>query len=157
MPIRAGPLCWAAFPRAHTMPPALRLPGRASYMSWLLLVLGIAGFTALWVTLGSFNARLNSWMAVLAALDIVLMLRLGRWPAGPGRRVTAVVATTVIVVAANWGIIAANLGHMLGLMPVESAFKLGVQHAWVLARLANGPLDLVWIAVALVVAAVGSR
>ena len=144
------------------MPPASRSPRAsarpgASGLSWLLLALGVAGFTALWVTLGAFNGRVNGWMAVLGALDVVVLLRLGRWRPGPVRIALALAATAAIVALSNWGIIAAQLGRMLGLLPWESALRLGSHHAWTLAQLANGPVELAWFTVAAVVAVWGAR
>ena len=127
------------------------------WISWLLLVLGTCGFAAAWITLGFFNASQNSWMAVIGALDIAWMLRLGRWPRAPSRVAVALVATVAIVVLANWGIIAAQLGVMLGLTPWASALKLGFHHAWTLAQLANDAGDLAWLLLALLVAAVAAR
>lgn len=126
-------------------------------MSWLLLVLGTLGFAAAWITLGFFNNAQNSWMAVVGALDVAWMLRLGGWPRGRGRVAAALVATFAIVVIANWGIIATQLGRMLGLTPWESAVRLGFNHAWTLMQLANGAWDIAWLALALLVAALASR
>ena len=126
-------------------------------LSWVLLVVGTCGFAAVWITLSMFNNAQNSWMAVLGALDVAWMLRLGYWPRGPGRVVAALVATAVMVALANWGIIASHLGSMLGLTPWESAIRLGSDHAWTLARLANGGGDLAWLLLAALVAVVGSR
>ena len=141
-------------------------PGRAArrtswasipWMSWLLLVVGTCGFAAAWITLGFFNAAQNSWMAVIGALDVAWMLHLGGWRRGPARVAVALIATAAIVVLANWGIIAAQLGIMLGLTPWASALKLGFDHAWTLAQLANGPWDVAWLLLALLVAAVTAR
>lgn len=131
--------------------------GTIPWISWPLLVLGTCGFAAAWVTLGFFNGSQNSWMAVIAALDVAWMLRLGRWPRGPARIAVALLATVAIVVLANWGIIAAQLGAMLGLTPWASALKLGFHHAWTLAQLANGAGDMAWLLLALLVAAVTAR
>lgn len=126
-------------------------------LSWLLLVLGTCGFAAAWITLSFFNDVQNSWMAVVGALDIAWMLRLGYWPRGPGRIAAAVIAVLAMVALANWGIIASQLGSMLGLTPWESAIRLGTDHAWTLAKLANGGADLAWLLAALVVAVLSSR
>ena len=126
-------------------------------LSWVLLVVGTCGFAAVWITLSMFNNTQNSWMAVLGALDVAWMLRLGYWPRGPGRVVAALVATAVMVALANWGIIASHLGSMLGLTPWESAGKLGLHHAWTLAGLATTPVDLVWLGTGLVLAGIAGK
>ncbi|MFD0739917.1 hypothetical protein ACFQZQ_11590 [Lysobacter koreensis] len=130
---------------------------RITWWSWALLLLGIGGFAALWVMLGLNTDRQHSWMAVLGALDVALMLRLGGWPRGPGRVVAGVLATAAIVAIANWGIAAAQMGYDLGITPWDSALRLGSQHALTLLQLANGVGDALWVALALVVAAFASR
>ena len=44
----------------------------------------------------------------------------------------------------------------MGLLPWDSALRLGPVYAWELLRLANGPAELAWYALALVLAAVGA-
>lgn len=124
-----------------------------SLLSWLMLILGVGGFAAVWVILAMFNDRQNSWMAVLGALDVAWMLRLGGCRTRALRIGLGVAGTALIVALANWGIIAAQLGAAFGRTPWDSALRLGRHHAWTLAQLANGPLDLLWIAMALVLAA----
>ncbi|WP_224743908.1 MULTISPECIES: hypothetical protein [Lysobacter] len=132
-----------------------RLPRQL--LSWLLLVLGVCGFAAVWVMLALYTGRQCSVMAILGALDVAIILRLGSWRPGPGRVTLAVLATTAIIILANWTIIAAQLGAMLGLSPWDSALRLGSHHAWTLATLANGTGDLAWLAAAWLVAAISTR
>ena len=128
---------------------------RTPWLGSLLLALGIGGFAAVWIMLGAFTSRQNSWMAVLAALDIAWMLRLGGWRPGPGRAAVGMAATALTVLLANWGITASHLGRAMGLQAWESALKLGSDHAWTLAQLANSGGDVLWLALA--VAAFASR
>ena len=89
-------------------------------------------------------------MAVLGALDVAWILRLSGWPAGPRAALAGVVATAAIIALANWWIIAAHLGAVLGFDPLESALRLGVAprvDCWCSWRTA--PFDLAMIAVAL--------
>lgn len=141
---------------AASLSPAPARP-RAGALSWLLLVLGAGGFAAVWILLALATNRQCSWMAVVGALDVAWMLRLGQWPRGRGRLVAGVVVTGLVVVAANWFITAAQLGGMLGYDPLMSALRLGPNLAWTLAQLVNSAADLAWIALALVVAAITSR
>lgn len=90
-------------------------------------------------------------MAVLAALDIAFMLRLGTFRAGPGRVALTLAATVLVAVAANWGIASAYLGGSMGLNPWDSALRMGPFMAWTLVQLANGAAELLWLAVALVI------
>ena len=150
-------MLWRLPPGQPRMSRSRPLRRRPTLSSLALLLLGIAGFVALWSMLSLSTGRQHGWMAVLGALDVVLMLRLGRWPAGPGRVLAALAGTAVVVVAANWLVIAGQLGRMLGLTPLQSALKLGSHHAWTLAQLANGAMDVVMVALALLVAALASR
>lgn len=130
---------------------------RASWFSWLLLLLGAFGFAAVWVLVSLYTGRQNGWMAVVGAIDIAWMLRLGGFPKGRARLLTGVIATAAIIAIANWWITATQLGAMLGIDPWNSALRLGWHHAWTLIQLANSTLDVVWIALGLAIAAWASR
>ncbi|WP_251044468.1 MULTISPECIES: hypothetical protein [unclassified Lysobacter] len=131
--------------------------GRLSLFSWLMLALGTFGFAAFWVLLSLAFDRQYHWMAVIGALDIAWMLRLAGWRPGPRRALAALIATALIIVTANWGIAAGQIGVLMGLDPVASAAKLGPHFFWNLFQLANSGLELVWLAIALAVAALASR
>jgi hypothetical protein len=122
-----------------------------------LLAVGSFGFAAAWVLLAFARDRQCSWMAMLAAIDAALLLRLARMPSGWPRAGLAVAATMTTIVFANWGIAAAQIGRSMGLLPLESMTRLGPFYAWTLAHLANPPVDLLWLAAALVLAAITSR
>ncbi|HZV23477.1 MAG TPA: hypothetical protein VFF93_06890 [Luteimonas sp.] len=128
-----------------------------SLLAVLLLVAGCLGFAAAWVLVAFARDRQCSWMALLAALDAVFLLRMGRVPPGATRSLLAVAATALTIVLANWGIAAAQIGRAMGLLPWESIGKLGPFYAWTLANLANPPVELLWLAASLVLAALASR
>lgn len=134
-------------------------PARAS-SRWLapaLLLFGCACCVAAWVLLAMSTQRQCGWMALLAGIDAALMLRLGGMRAGLPRTVAAVLATCAVIVAANWGIAAAQLGAAMGLLPWQSALRLGADHVWTLSTLANTDADLAWMALAPAAAALASR
>lgn len=135
------------------MPSAAASSHRIPWLSPLLLALAALGFAAIWTLVALYTNSQMSWLAVVGALDVAWMLRLSGWPAGRGRSLAAVAATAVMIALANWSIIAGHLGGAMGLKPWESITRLGSDHAWTLAQLANGPLDLLWMAAALVAAA----
>lgn len=130
---------------------------RNARLAVLLLPLGTAGFAAAWIVLAAATGRQSSWMAVLAAFDAALLLRLGGMPPGGRRAAWGVGATAATIVLANWGIVAAGIGRLVGVAPLDSAARLGTGLAWTVAQLLNGPVDLAWLAAALVAAAVASR
>ncbi|NZA26671.1 hypothetical protein H0E84_09760 [Luteimonas sp. SJ-92] len=127
------------------------------WFAFVLLLLGTAGCAALWIMLATATGRQSSWMAVVAALDAALLLRMARVPAGAARALWGVLAAAVTILLANWFIAAAHLGKMFGLLPWASALKLGAGHAWTLSRLANDPVEIAWLGAGLVIAAVASR
>ncbi|MDQ2702499.1 MAG: hypothetical protein M3Y70_06725 [Pseudomonadota bacterium] len=127
---------------------------RARWLAPALLALGSLGCAAAWILLALSTGRLCSWMALLAAIDAALLLRLARMPAGFARTALAVLGTAAAIVLAYWGIIASQLARSVGVLPWESALKLGPHHAWTLAGLATTPADLAWLGVGLVLAAV---
>ena len=139
---------------AHSLPLPPRRRGR---LAFLLLPLGVAGFAAAWILLAAATGRQSSWMALLAALDAAFLLRIGGLPPGPRRAAWAVSATAATIVLANWGIVAAGIGRLVGLGPVESALKLGTGLAWTVVQLVNGPLDVALLLLSLGVAAIAAR
>lgn len=127
------------------------------WLSLSLLVLGCAGFAALWVLAALYADRQLGWMALLGALDAAVLVRLGGMRRGASRAALAVAATAAIVALANWGIAAGQIGTVMGLLPWESLLKLGPRYAWTLAQLANGTTEWLCTGAALALAAWLSR
>lgn len=144
-------------PSAPDSPPPSARRRWSSLFRLACLLGACAGFAAIWVILATASERQHSWMAMLGALDVAWIMRLVEWPAGPRRGWVAMGATALIAAAANWWIIAVQLGYAMGYTPLESAMRLGPHHAWTLAQLVNGPLDALMIGASLVIAAVAAR
>ncbi|MDI1254430.1 hypothetical protein [Thermomonas sp.] len=130
---------------------------RPSLLRVLLPVLGCLGFAAAWVLLARMLQSQASWLAPLAALDVAWMLQLGRIQPGWTRIGLAMATTLVVIGLANWGIAATEIGRSMGLLPWESALRLGSDYAWQLIQLANTRADLVWYALGLALAGVFAR
>ena len=141
-------------PPIDAVPPLVR---RSRWFAPALLTVGSFGFAAAWVLVAFARDRQCSWMAMLAALDAVFLLRMAKMPSGWPRTMLAVTATALTIALANWGIAAAQIGRVMGLLPWESLTRLGPFYAWTLANLANPPIDLLWLASSLVLAAAASR
>jgi len=135
------------------MPPAAPASRPRRWLPPLILVLGSAAFLLLWVLLALYLSRQSGWMALLGAVDVALMLRLGGMRPGMARALSAAAATLLLVMLAYWFIAASQLGFMLGLSPWVSALKLGSHHAWTLTTLANSGVDWICALVALPLAA----
>ena len=133
-------------------------PNRSPLPALGLLLVGSIGMAAVWVLLARFvGGGQMSWFAVLVAIDASLMLRLGRMRPGLPRAAWAVLGTFLAIALANWGIVAAQMGAPMGLLPWESLTRLGPGFTWVLTMLVNDRVDFAWWGAALVVAAVASR
>lgn len=137
--------------------PAHAVSRSSRWLAPFLLLLGGFSFVFIWILLTLYLDGQAGWMALLGAVDVALMLRFGGMPRGLGRSVLAAAATLGIIVLANWGIAATQIGFAMGLSPWESAFKLGFAYAWTLSQLANSPFDLACMVIAVVAAAWLSR
>ena len=142
-------------PAGRSMPPRSR--SRIPLPALALLLLGSLGIAAAWVLLALASDRQLGWMAVVAAFDATVMLRLGRMRPGWPRAASAVLGTALAIALANWGIVASQIGKSMALLPWDSMFRLGPDFIWTLTLLANDHVDFAWWAAALVVAAVASR
>ncbi len=127
-------------------------PARSAHWLWPpLLLLGVVTATLAWLVIALLSGRQVGWMAVLAALELGFMLRLGRLQAGALRVGLTVAFTLVVALAANWGIASAYLGGSLGLDPWNSALRMGPFMAATLIQLANGVGEWLWLGVGLAV------
>jgi hypothetical protein len=85
------------------------------------LLLGVVTATLAWLFIALLSGRQAGWMAVLVALELGFMLRLGNLRGGLPRVALTLLGTLLVALAANWGIASAYLGGSLGLGPWESA------------------------------------
>ena len=120
-----------------------------------LFALAVGGVAAAWVLAAFALEDQCAWLALVAALDMLLLLRLARWPAGGRSALVAVAGTALSIVLANYGIAAAEMGRNMGLLPWASALKLGPDYAAMLMGLANGAAEWGWYVLALVGSAWG--
>jgi hypothetical protein len=125
--------------------------------AWLLpaaaLLAGILGVDAVWVVVSVATNRPCSWMAVLAAADVAIMLRFANVPPGPSRVRLSVLGTAAAIALALWLIVATQLGLELGLQPLDSAMKLGPSLARQLLALSLHGVDYWMMLAALPLAA----
>ena len=121
------------------------------------MVAGMLGADAVWVLLAVASGRPCSWMAMLVAVDVALLLRVAGAPPGVPRVAVAVLATALAVALAQWLIVATQLGIVLGLQPLDSALRLGPALARQLMHLSLDRGDLAWLLASLPLAALLAR
>lgn len=90
------------------MPPTTASARTAHWLWPPLLLLGCVTALIAWLLIALTLGNQAGWMAVVAALEIVWMLRLGTLRAGRLRIGVAVVTTALIIAGANWGIARRN-------------------------------------------------
>ena len=126
---------------------------RDSPVGWLLPIAatlaGGAGVCAAWVAVAALSGSNGSWIALVAALDVALMLRLTHAPAGRLRNAIALVATLATITAAQWLLAAARVGALVGLEPLASASRLGPALGWQVIQLSLDRVDWVLLLAAL--------
>ena len=89
------------------------------------MALSLPLLTALWVAAALWLGAPAPWMAVIVAADAGLLLSLLRVPAGTARVAAAAVFLLACSLASAWLIAAGIVGAAFGLMPWESALRLG--------------------------------
>lgn len=121
--------------------------GRAS-LAGLMVLIGALGMTAIWGTAAVMTGRPLGWLALLTAADLALLAHLAGAPAGRTRAAYVLLGLTATTVASNFLLSAGMVGQQVGLSPLQSAPRLSLDLAWLLAVQSNGPLDMAAIAAA---------
>lgn len=129
-----------------------------SAAGWLLpsvaLLIGILGMSAAWVAVAILSNGSCSWLGLVAAIDMALLLRLTSAPAGRLRMAAAMLATALAVALSQWLIVATQLGFTLGLEPLASSLRLGPALAWQLSKLSLDRVDWILLLSSLPLAAI---
>ena len=111
-----------------------------------LLIVG--GIVAIWGGLGLIWRKPCGWMALVAALDAAVLLRLAGFPAGAARARIASMATALSIPAGAFVVAAASIGAGFGTLPHEAIWHIGPDLATTWWRL-NGSA---WDALAMLLA-----
>ncbi len=131
---------------------------RNSILAWLLptlaLLVGVLGVSAVWVAAATLSGRSCSWLGLLAAIDMALLLKLTNAPAGRSRMLAAVAATAASIALSQWLVVGTQLGISLGMAPLASSLRLGPVLAWQLSRLNLDASDWILLLASLPLAAI---
>ncbi|KFN47831.1 hypothetical protein [Arenimonas metalli] len=132
------------------MPPTERSKSARHWLLPLLaLAVGILGMVAVWLAAYLHFRTPSGWLALVAALDIALMLRLAAAPAGRLRAGLAVAGTAAAIALGYWMMAATEMGLLLGLTPLESSQRLGPVLFGELLRHTTSGWDIAWALLAL--------
>ena len=129
-----------------TLRPKTRLAWLLPAVAWLA---GVAGMVAIWLAASLAIGMPSGWLALVAALDLAVLLRLAAMPAGPARAWAATAGTALAIVLSYWFVAATIIGLPMGLRPLESATRMGPVLAGELIRHASSGWDLAWALLAL--------
>ena len=94
-----------------------------------VLVLATLGVAAIWGGLALFFAATCAWMAPVAALDVVVLLRLAGLPGGRQRLVASLLITACAIVAGGFTVAALRIGAAFGTLPHHALYQIGPELA----------------------------
>ena len=118
-------------------------PTASSYaIACVTAIVAIAGIAAIW---GGLSLALRSacgWMALVAAVDAALLLRLAGFPAGRARAAIALVTTALSIALAIHVVGAINIGLGLATLPHEAVWRTAPQLALTWWRLNSGAWEI---------------
>lgn len=126
---------------------------KAPILRWLLFVFMAIAFAAAWTVAFSFTQRTMPWLALLAALDAVVALRLLGMPRGLHGAIAGAIFVVIAVALSSLAIAAISIGGPTGFGLVDSLSRLSPGLAWDLVMLANGLPQLLVYVVAVELAA----
>jgi hypothetical protein len=132
-------------------------PATAKPLALIACAVAIVGVAAIWTGVTLVLRGPAGWMAVLAALDAALLLRLAQWPRGNSRAGMAVAVTVATALLANYFVAAAQIGIAMGLRPYEALPLMGPELAMLYAQSNHGVVEWVSYAIAVIAAWVMGR
>jgi hypothetical protein len=145
-------------PRRHPPRVTSRTPSAATL--WIALcacTIAIVGVAALWAAISLVLGGSCGWMAILAALDAVLLLRLANWPPGRARALVALGVLALTLPVAGYFLATAQVGRGMGLRPFEALPRMSLELASLYLRANLGWIEALWAAFAGLVAWRGAR
>jgi hypothetical protein len=119
----------------------------------LLLALGAIVHAGAWLIAAALGNGHAGWMALFAALGTVVLLRFVGIAPGTSRAILALLGTAATIALGNWLVAALPIAQAMNLTPLEAALRMGPHFCWMLVSLGNAPLDWLWVALALALAA----
>ncbi len=129
------------------------MPSLHALVIALLMVIAAFVCAGAWLVVAALRDGHAGWMAVLFVPVVIGLLRLTRVSSGTSRSVLALFATTMAISLANVLVAALPVAQAMDLTPLAAARRIGPDFCWMLVSLGNTPLDWLWAALALALAA----
>jgi hypothetical protein len=134
----------ALVPAAATSP---RRPSAAiTVFAALVSVVAIGGVGAIWAGVSLIVGSNAGWMALVAALDAALLLRLSGYPTSSERAFFAVMITLGTSACAGYLIATARIGMAMGLRPADAIGRMSLELGWLYVESNSGWVELGWLA-----------
>jgi hypothetical protein len=132
---------------------------RASHVLFVAaaLLFGAPCFVIAWLGASVRFGDRAGWMAPVAALTAIALLRATRSSPGSARAVLATIATAGYLALGEWIVACLPIAAGMGQSPLEAAQRMGTDFGWMLIRLGNSPLDWGWMVLAIAMAALLGR
>lgn len=119
-------------------------PAATLWFALLACAVAVVGVAAVWAGMSLVTRSLCGWMAVIAALDAALLLRLANWPGGRGRALAALAVVVLTVLVAAYFVATAQIGRTLGLRPFEALPRMSLELAALYLRSNAGWVEALW-------------
>jgi len=116
------------------------------------VMLGLAAGAA-WMVLALYLRQPLPWLVVPIGAVLAWTIRAGVHRAGIGAMLLAAGATALAAIYVNMLIAGVRIAGNMGLDLIEALRTAGIAMLWQLARMAIGPADIVWIVLAMLLAA----
>lgn len=115
-------------------------------------VFAVAGLVGLWAAASLFLRSPCGFMAVVAAVDVALLLRLTTFPAGRARAVAGLAIVAVAIPAGLYVAAVASIGRVMGVLPHKAFALTSSEFAALWLRLNLGWIDVLWLLAGLALA-----
>ena len=135
----------------HSLP-IPRTSAAATVFSLFASLAAIAGVAAIWTGISLVTRSNAGWMAVVAALDAALLLRLAGYRPGSDRALFALIVMLATTALAAFLIATTAIGLPMGLRPDHAVGRMSLELAWLFVQANSGWVEMGWLAAASVVA-----
>jgi len=133
-------------------PPATRTSAAATVFSLFASMAAIAGVAAIWTGISLVTRSNAGWMAVVAAFDAALLLRLAGYRPGNDRALFALIVMLATTALAAFLIATTAIGLPMGLRPYHAVGRMSLELAWLFVQANSGWVELGWLGAASVLA-----